>query len=257
MKLDSDRNIRLDISYDGTDFQGWQIQKEDRTVQGELGKALAKLHGHPVNLTGSGRTDSGVHASGQVANFYSDHKSIPSEKFREALNSHLPKDIRVMESRQVSHKFHSRFDAHSRVYKYYIMNGAVCPAHQRNFCYYTHPALDLRRLNQLASPLTGVHDFTSFAAVKDKNENKVRYIYSARFLREGPFIVFRIAGNAFLWRMVRTLVGTLLLLDLEKAGPEKIKKIMEGKNRLLAGPSLPAKGLFFHKVLYESETTIY
>ena len=257
MKSDTKRNIRLDISYDGTDFQGWQIQKSDRTVQGELEKALAALHGYKVNLTGSGRTDSGVHATGQVGNFYTDHKSLPSEKFREALNSHLPPDVRVMESREVSHEFHSRYDARCRVYKYYILNGPVCAAHQRNFCYQTRAPLDFVRLNALAAPLTGIHDFTSFAAQRDPNRNKIRQIYSARFLREGPFIVFRIAGNAFLWRMVRSLVGTLLFLDAEKAEPPYMQSILDGKDRTLAGPCAPARGLFFHKVLYESETTIY
>ena len=257
MKSDTQRNIRLDISYDGTDFQGWQIQKEDRTVQGELEKALARFHNHPVNLTGSGRTDSGVHASRQVANFYSDHPSIPDGKFREALNSLLPRDVRIMKSQKVPREFHSRFDARCRVYKYYILNADAGEAHYRNFSYFTKPPLDVNRLNRLAGPLTGIHDFTSFAAVRDRNENKVRRIFSARFLREGPFIVFRIAGNAFLWRMVRTLVGTLMELDGNRAGPEDVKRILEGRDRSLAGPSAPAKGLFLHKVLYESETTIY
>ena len=257
MKSESTRNIRLDISYDGTRFQGWQIQKEGPSVQGELEKALAVLHGHPVSLTGSGRTDSGVHATGQVANFYSTHPSIPTEKFRDALNGHLPRDIRVLQSREVPREFHSRYDARCRLYKYYILNAQAGPAHYRDFCYLTRPPLDLVRLNALAMPLAGVHDFTSFAAVRDQNENKVRQIFSARFLREGPFIVFRIGGNAFLWRMVRTLVGTLLLLDQEKAEPPRMTEILEGRNRTLAGPSAPARGLFLHKVLYGSETTIY
>ena len=162
-----------------------------------------------------------------------------------------------MESREVPLEFHSRFDARCRLYRYNILSGDVCPAHQRDFCYQTRASLDLARLNALAGPLTGIHDFTSFAAVRDPNQNKVRQIYSARFLREGPFIVFRIAGNAFLWRMVRTLVGTLLMLDAEKAAPEVMQKILDGKDRTLAGPCAPARGLFFHKVLYESETTIY
>ncbi len=257
MKSESTRNIRLDISYDGTAYQGWQIQKNGPSIQGELEKALAAIHGHPVNLTGSGRTDSGVHATGQVANFYSDHISIPDEKFRDALNSHLPRDIRVLRSRRVHQDFHSRYDARCRVYNYYILNSDAGCAHYRDFCYLTRPPLDLVRLNSLASVLTGTHDYTSFAALRDQNESKIRQIYSARFLREGPFIVFRIAGNAFLWRMVRTLVGTLIQLDQEKADPSQMKRIMEGKDRSLAGPSAPARGLFLYKVLYESETTIY
>ena len=209
MKLDSNRNIRLDISYDGTAYQGWQIQKNGPSVQGEIEKALQAVHDHPVNLTGSGRTDSGVHATGQVANFYSDHPSIPDERFRDALNSHLPRDIRILKSRRIHQDFHSRFDARCRVYNYYILNAEAGPAHYRDFCYMTRPPIDLVRLNALAGVITGVHDFTSFAAHRDQNENKTRQIFSARFLREGPFIVFRIAGSAFLWRMVRNPCGNI------------------------------------------------
>ena len=257
MRSDTDRNIRLDISYDGTHFQGWQIQKNGRSVQGELERALAELHGHPVGLTGSGRTDSGVHATGQVGNFYSDHPGIAPEKFREALNSHLPRDIRILESREVSPAFHSRYDARCRVYKYYILNAPAGPAHCRDFCYLTRPALEVKRLNALAGPVTGQHDFTSFATARDQSKSKIRRIYSARFLREGPFIVFRIAGNAFLWRMVRTLAGTLIDLCVNGADPGAVREILNGRDRSLAGPAAPARGLFLHKVLYESETTIY
>jgi len=258
MKSESRRNIRLDLSYDGTDFQGWQIQKVGRSVQGEMEKALSALHaGRKVNLTGSGRTDSGVHATAQVANFYSENSSIPAEKFRDALNAHLPRDIRILESREVPLKFHSRFDARVRVYKYYILNAPAGAAHYRNFCYLTRERLSMPLLNDLARPLTGTHDFTSFSAARDQNESKVRLIYSARFLREGPFIVFRIAGNAFLWKMVRTMVGTLLDQASKGGTPGDMVDILHGKDRKLAGPSAPSRGLFLHKVLYESETNIY
>ncbi|MBB6480803.1 tRNA pseudouridine(38-40) synthase TruA [Spirochaeta isovalerica] len=251
------RNIRIDISYDGTDFQGWQIQSKGRTVQGEIEKALKALHRKETPLIGSGRTDSGVHATCQVANFHSDLASIPPQKFREAVNSHLPKDIRIMKSFQVDDEFHARYDARLRIYKYYLLHSDAGHAHLRNYCYLTRGKFDIRQLNRLAAPLVGVHDFTTFAAVKDENESKVRHISSASFYPEGNFIVFRIAGNAFLWRMVRSLTGTIL--QLAEAGEDgaAMAELLASKDRNSAGPTAPARGLFLHRVLYESETDLY
>lgn len=246
------RNIRLDISYDGTDFQGWQIQSQGRTVQGEIERALKELHGREIPLIGSGRTDSGVHATCQVANFHSDLSSIPEEKFREAINSHLPRDIRIMKSFAVGENFHSRYDARLRIYKYYLLHSDAGHAHLRNYCYLTRGKLDFQNLNHLSSPLVGTHDFTTFAAARDENESKVRTISSASFYPEGHFIIFRIVGNAFLWRMVRSLTGTILKLAESGEGANKMKEILESKDRSSAGPTAPARGLFLHRVLYES-----
>lgn len=251
------RNIRLDISYDGTDFQGWQIQSRGRTVQGEIESALKKLHRHDVPLIGSGRTDAGVHATGQVANFHSNLNSIPAERFREAINSHLPRDIRIMKSTVVNDNFHARFDARIRVYKYYILSGEAGFAHLRNYCYLTRNHVHPEQLNRLAAPLVGVHDFTTFAASRDANDSKIREIYSAAFYPEGIFTVFTIAGNAFLWKMVRSLTGTILQLAEAGAGREEMAALLALKDRSAAGPTAPARGLFLHKVLYESETDLY
>jgi len=255
--LKTTRNIRIDISYDGTDFQGWQVQSRGRTVQGEIEKALKVLHRRDIPLIGSGRTDSGVHATCQVANFHSDIASIPVEKFREAVNSHLPKDIRIMKSSQVEDSFHSRYDARLRVYKYYLLHGEAGHAHLRNYCYLTRGKFDVQHLNRLAAPLVGVHDFTTFAAAKDENESKVRHISSASFFPEGNFIVFRIAGNAFLWRMVRSLTGTILQLAESGEGAGKMAEILAARDRRAAGPTAPARGLFLHRVLYESNADFY
>ena len=251
------RNIRLDLSYDGTDFQGWQIQNSGRTVQGEIEKSLKIIHRKDVALIGSGRTDSGVHATGQVANFYSDIDSIPEEKFREAVNSHLPRDIRVMKSTVVPDSFHSRYNAKVRVYKYYLLHSDAGQAHLRNFCYLIRGKLDIAHLNRLAAPILGVHDFTTFAAARDENESKIRDIFSASFYPEGKFIVFKVSGNAFLWRMIRSLTGTIVHLASSGENAEKMVKLLEAKDRSLVGPTAPARGLFLHKVLYESETDIY
>lgn len=251
------RNIRLDISYDGTDFQGWQVQTRGRTVQGEIENALKELHREDIQLIGSGRTDAGVHATGQVANFCSSLSSIPAEKFREAVNSHLPRDIRIMKSSEVPATFHARFDARVRIYKYYILHSDAGHAHLRNYCYLTRGKFDIQHLNRLAAPLIGVHDFTTFAAARDENESKTREIMSASFYPEGNFIVFRIAGNAFLWKMVRSLTGTILSLADEGAEGDRMAELLEARDRSAAGPTAPARGLFLHRIIYESEPDLY
>ena len=252
------RKIRLDLSYDGTDFEGWQRQKSGRTVQGEIEKVLKILHkGRDVNLVGSGRTDSGVHASCQVAHFESEGSSVPSERFMQAINSQLPRDIRIQKSREVESDFHARYDAVMRVYRYYLIKPEYQKAHMTAYSAVCLQDLDLPRLNEMALALTGTHDFSSFAAAQDPNENKVRTVYSARFFSEGPYTVFRVAGNAFLWKMVRTMVGTLLLLLEKGAGPQDIGTILDARDRTAAGPSAKPWGLFLDKVIYGSEHVIY
>jgi tRNA pseudouridine38-40 synthase len=258
MSLESKRKIRLDLSYDGTDFAGWQIQKQERTVQGELTRVLNFYHpGQGIKLVGSGRTDSGVHASFQVAHFESEGCSIPSDRFRQALNSKLSRDIRIQQSREVNPDFHARYDVVMRVYRYYLINPEYQKAHMTRYSSPCRLDLDIPKLNSMAMALTGTQDFTSFAAARDPNENKVRTIHSARFFKEGPYTVFRVAGNAFLWKMVRTMVGTLLQ-NLENGGSyNEIKGILDKKDRILAGPSAKPHGLFLDKVIYGSEKALY
>ncbi|MDC7232270.1 MAG: tRNA pseudouridine(38-40) synthase TruA [Spirochaetales bacterium] len=254
----SKRRIRLDLSYDGSSFEGWQIQKEGRTVQGEIQKVLNSFHpGQDINLVGSGRTDSGVHASCQTAHFDSVDCSIPSDRFRQALNSKLPRDIRIQRSFETDPDFHARYDAVMRVYRYYLVKPEYQKAHMTRYSAACVLDLDVPRLNNMAMALTGTHDFTSFAAARDPNENKVRTIHSARFFTEGPYTVFRVAGNAFLWRMVRTMVGTLLQQYENGGSRQDIKTILEKKDRTLAGPSARPWGLFLDKVIYGSEKTLY
>lgn len=258
MNWASTRRIRLDLSYDGTGFSGWQRQNEGRTVQGEIEKALSKLHGGSfVGLVGSGRTDAGVHASCQVAHFDSPGSSIPSGRFAQALNSHLPRDVRIHESWEVPGNFHARYDAVMRLYRYYIVSPRSQKAYMRNYSLSCFMELDLPALNNLAMVLLGSHDFTSFAAARDPSQSKVRRIYSASFLKEGPFTVFRVAGNAFLWKMVRTMVGTILDLYEKGKGPESLWEILEARDRRLAGPCAPSRGLFLDKVVYGSEQILY
>ncbi|MBF9016226.1 MULTISPECIES: tRNA pseudouridine(38-40) synthase TruA [unclassified Oceanispirochaeta] len=258
MSLESKRKIRLDLSYDGTDFEGWQIQKQGRTVQGELVKVLESFHpGQRISLVGSGRTDSGVHASCQVAHFETEGCSIPSERFRQAINSKLPRDIRIHKSCEVDTDFHARYDAVMRVYRYYLIKPEYQKAHMTQYSTLCLLDLDIPILNNMAMALTGTQDFTSFAAAKDPNNNKVRTIRSARFFKEGPYTVFRVAGNAFLWKMVRTMVGTLLQQYENSGSYNDIKGILEMKDRTLAGPSAKPHGLFLDKVIYGSEKALY
>ena len=252
-----DRKIRLDVSYDGTDFAGWQIQNGERTVQAEVERALGEILDRTVGVTGSGRTDSGVHASQQVVHFTCGNGNIPPERYRDAVNAHLPRDIRVLKSSAVSDSFHARYDARVRIYRYQILNADAAPAYFDRYCYLVRRPLSVRRLNELAAPLAGVHDFTTFAAAGDTSKSRIREIFSAVFYREGPFLVFRIAGNAFLWKMVRSILGTILELDKKGEGAGEMKAALESGDRNRAGTTAPARGLFLHRVIYDTERTIY
>lgn len=249
------RNIKVVAAYDGTDFVGWQVQNGGRSVQGVLEDALFRIHRHPVTIIGAGRTDSGVHAAGQVFNFKSGIASIPADRYCSALNRLLPPDVRALESREAEESFDSRRHARLREYRYYIYQGAVVPPHLRLYSVGVRFQLDLRRLNAMASHLVGVRDFSSFAAQGDSNHSKIREIYSAAFYPEGPFAVFRITGSSFLWRMVRNIVGTLL--GLCEDPPGKFREILDAKDRVLAGVTAPARGLFLHKVVYDDEPYLY
>ncbi len=244
------RNIRLTISYDGTNFNGWQVQKNGRTVQEEIEKALQTIHGKAVRLTGSGRTDSGVHANGQVANFYTEKDNIPDYKFTDALNSLLPGDVTILSSGEAGEKFHSRFDAKIRIYRYYIRAGGRSLPHEDKYCWRLRQTPDIRLLNRLTAPLAGVHDFTAFTAAGDPSESKVRRLYSAVFYPQHEFLVFKIAGNAFLWRMVRSIVGTAVQLESDGADASAMGRILDSGIREKAGTTAPAKGLFLDRVIY-------
>ncbi|MDR1931210.1 MAG: tRNA pseudouridine(38-40) synthase TruA [Spirochaetales bacterium] len=252
------RNIKVSVAYDGTDFVGWQNQATGRSVQGVLEAALAKIHKHPVTIYGAGRTDSGVHAAGQVFNFYSDIAAIPEERYAPALNRLLPSDVRALCSGGVEETFNSRRDARFREYRYYIYPGRPLPPWLRRYCW-DRAAGGLRRMNAMAAFLPGRRDFTSFAAVGDTNPAKVKDVYSAGFYPSGPFIVFRITGNAFLWRMVRNIVGTITELAGDGAAPEVFRDILAAKKSLHAGMTAPARGLFLHKVLYggDAQAAVY
>jgi tRNA pseudouridine38-40 synthase len=252
---EQDRNIKLIIAYDGTDFHGFQRQAadahgENRTVQGVVEGALAKLHKHPVVLTGSGRTDTGVHAAGQAANFYTGIKSMEAGRFVPALNSLLPRDVRVMESLEVPLSFHARFDARRRTYRYHFVCGrAAFPGENRyHVQLWRYPRL--APLNDYARLLLGETDCSLFASPRDKSRSRFRFISQAWFFYRGDTLIFEIAANAFLWKMVRSIAGTLLFLEEHDVPVEKLRDMLKSGDHRLAGPTLPPSGLFLWKVDY-------
>jgi tRNA pseudouridine38-40 synthase len=249
------RRIKLTLAYDGTRFAGWQSQEYERTVQAVLEQVLEKIHGKKVTVVGAGRTDSGVHATGQVAHFDSDHATIPSNRFTDAINACLPHDVRVLESVEADPAFHARYSARLRVYRYYIYNVPIGFPHLRHCCWRIRQPLDINALNRFAALLAGNHDFTSFAAALDpalkKAESKIRTIVSSAFFRDGDFIVYNIAAPGFLWKMVRTIVGTIVESVALGRSETDFLSILEARDRKRAGRTAPARGLFLEKVHYE------
>ncbi len=245
--------VRLELSYNGTSFEGWQIQKRGRTVQGVLEETLGKIEKRSVRLTGAGRTDSGVHARAQVAHFDTTLTSMAPEKFLPAVNRLLPRDIRIISSRQADPEFHARYDALARTYRYFLYRGEEASPFQGPFRYARRHLPNLHQLNRAASSLLGSHDFSAFAAAGDISNSKVRTIYQAAFLESSGMVEFRITGNAFLWRMVRSIVGTILENCQGEDPWEDMKIILESRERERAGTTAPPSGLFFWKAHYDRE----
>ncbi len=258
------RNILLKISYDGTDFCGWQRQDDavsggeaERTVQGEIEKALEKIHKEKTSLYGSGRTDSGVHALGQAANFYSPVDSMPAENYVRALNAFLPEDVRILQAKEVAENFSARKSATSRVYRYFIAFGDSTSADNMRFSWLVKNYMpNLERLNKYCQCLRGELDCSSFAASGDDSISNNRYIDGARFFMQKDrwgqkLLVFEIEANAFLWKMVRTLTGTLVNLDKTNADEAAMEKILAARDRKKAGVTAPPTGLFLYEIKFD------
>ena len=243
------RNIKLIIAYDGTDFCGWQRQEKERTVQGVIEKALEKMHGRHVDLNGAGRTDSGVHAAGQTANFYTDIASIPPERFAPALNSLLEHDVRVLEASEANDDFHARFSAKARVYRYQFICRPLLP-HETRYNLHLHRFPRLGLLNAYGRLLLGETDCSIFAGAGETCKSKNRRVFSAIFYMEKNTLLFEIRANAFLRNMVRSVAGTFLHYEETAAEPEKLREIIARGERSQAGPTLPPQGLFLQKVEY-------
>lgn len=242
-------NYKLIVQYDGGGFAGWQIQKNAKTVQAVLKEKIELLLREEINLIGSGRTDTGVHALGQVANFLCDDE-IETEKFLRSLNAILPKKISVLKIEKVPENFHARYDAKRRSYLYFFSLKKSPFFDDYSWLYKPIADYDLEKMNGISKTILGKHDFTSFAKTKSEAKNKICEIYSARWRRNGILIIFYIEANRFLHGMVRTVVGTLLEA-YNKPEPEKfIEEILAAKDRTAASGSAKAKGLFLYKVKY-------
>ena len=237
-------NTRLTIAYDGTNYAGWQIQKNARAVQGIIEKALRKVLNENVKLIGAGRTDSGVHAKGQVANFKSKKDFTLT-----ALNANLPEDIAIIKIKRVRENFHSRFDAKGKVYRYMILNSRIGDPLARRFCWRVPWPLDVSRMKKEANTLIGKHDFKAFQA-KSVIKNTVRTIKRLNIKKKGRFVTIDIEANGFLYNMVRNIVGTLVEIGRGYFPKGSMKRILHSRSRRQAGPTAPAQGLTLLRVLY-------
>lgn len=243
------RNIKLTIEYDGKDFKGWQKQPNKPNIQGEIERAIYNITKEEVDLIGSGRTDAGVHALGQVANFKT-NSNILIEKLALAINSQLKNTIIIKKAEEVDERFHSRYNAKHKTYRYIINNSPCGTAIYRNLEYCFPIKLDVSKMQEAAKYFEGEHDFKAFKSSGTSAKNSVRTIYNASVKQEGEKIIIELTGNGFLYNMVRIISGTLLDVGLQKIKPEEIKNIIEEKDRQKAGKTLPAHGLYLVEVKY-------
>ncbi|NNG02462.1 MAG: tRNA pseudouridine(38-40) synthase TruA [Desulfobacteraceae bacterium] len=243
-------NVKLTIEYDGSAYHGWQVQRDDRTVQQTIESALFKITKHPVKLIGSGRTDAGVHARGQVANFKCESRLTP-EIFQKALNSLLPEDMVIKNCAIVPDTFHSRYDVKRKCYGYYIHTGPLPPVIGRQYVWHVRRQLDMARMNKAADYLVGRYDFKSFEAAGSPRSHTIRNIYAAEWsISSENILKFHIEADGFLRFMVRNIVGTLVDVGSGRIDPSEMKTILQAADRSRAGATAPAHGLFLEQVRY-------
>ena len=242
--------VKLVLEYDGTDFCGWQIQPEKRTVQEELERAIERLTGKRSGVVGSGRTDSGVHAKMQVAHFDTDFTSIPADRYASALDSVLPPDVKVLKSEAAEENFHARFSAKRKTYEYKIYYSAVERPLKERYAARVVVPLDAEKMNRACGYLIGEHDFRCFLASNSSVKDTVREIYSARVTTDGEDLTFTVCGNGFLYNMVRIIAGTLVKIGSGDIPPQAMAEIISKEDRSLAGKTMPAKGLTLKSVEY-------
>ncbi len=260
------RNLKITLAYDGSEFNGWQIQPSLPTVQGTLAEIIGRTTGEKVLPQGSGRTDAGVHALGQVATFSTD-SPIPLENLRVVLNDRLPPSIRVLSIEHVADDFHARHSSKNKTYKYRIYRGSIVPPFLYRYVTHHPYPLNEQAMVDAASVVIGEHDFTSFAAADPdrstreasdeddggllvKHATNIRTIFESKFEREGDELVYTVTGNGFLHHMVRNLIGTFLLVGKGTLKPSDVGRILQAKDRTKAGATAPAQGLYLVSVEY-------
>jgi tRNA pseudouridine38-40 synthase len=244
------KNFKITIEYDGSAYHGWQRQAADRTIQGEIENALMAMTGNSATVTGSGRTDAGVHALNQAANFQC-ATSLTPEIFLKGLNSLLPEDIVITSCKVVPEKFHARYDVKSKVYHYRILNRFLPAAISRQYAWHIRKKLDLSAMQETLCCIIGSHDFKAFEGSGSPRASTVRCIINADLVKtDDDYLVLKIEGDGFLRFMVRNIVGTLVDVGLDKITPDDFKRILISKDRNLAGITAPAHGLFLVEVKY-------
>lgn len=247
------RNIKLLLQYEGTRYQGWQRQtSSDNTIQGKLETLLGRMCEEPIEISASGRTDAGVHAMGQVANFHT-NSPMTTEEMLDYCNRYLPEDIAVVEVSEAAPRFHSRLNACGKCYCYRVINSSIPNVFWRRFAQEVPETLDMAAMRKAADLLLGEHDFKSFTSAKKGKKSTIRRIDEITIQKDaetGDLITFTFVGNGFLHHMIRILMGTLLEVGMGKRTPESMTEVLEACNREKAGPLVPAKGLTLMQVFY-------
>lgn len=243
------RNLRLDICYDGTRYRGWQrLPGVDNTIQGRLEQTLSRILDEDIEISGSGRTDAGAHAQGQVANFHC-HSPMPPREILFQLRRYLPEDIGIYSCKEVSDRFHARLNAKTKTYRYRIWNSETPCVFQRRFVAILPEKLNVPAMEAAAAHLLGEHDFSAFCAAKSKKKSSVRRIDAISVTREGEELCIEVCGNGFLYNMVRIIAGTLVEVGLGERQADSIPALF-GEKRQLAGRLMPAQGLCLMEVTY-------
>ena len=243
------KRIKLVTAYDGTNYHGSQIQNNGETIEGVLKMELSSLLKEDIQIIGASRTDAGVHARGNVFVFDTESR-IPPEKFTYALNARLPEDIRIQYSEEVPLTFHTRHQDTVKTYEYRILNRKLPLPEYRLHTHFTYEALNIEKMQQACKFFIGEYDFASFCAAGSQVESTVREIYDLHVKKEGDLVTISVTGNGFLYNMVRIIAGTLLKVGSGQFAPEDIEGIIQGRDRSLAGPTAPAKGLTLIEIRY-------
>ncbi|SIN93546.1 tRNA pseudouridine38-40 synthase [Carnobacterium alterfunditum] len=245
------RNIKMTIEYDGGRYLGWQrLSDSDKTIQGKIENVLSAMTGDKIEIIGSGRTDAGAHANGQVANF----KTIATMEFPamlDHLNRYLPRDIIVKKLEEVPERFHARYNANGKKYSYYVWNNPVPSVFERNFSYDYPGELDIAKMNEACNKLVGKHDFIGFSSLKKSKKSTVRTIDEIKIQKEGDLLHFTFTGEGFLYKMIRIIMGTIIEIGLGMTEPEAIDAIFKSGIRSDAGMTVPSQGLFLDEVYYD------
>lgn len=245
------RNIKLTIEYDGKRYLGWQrLGDSDKTIQGKIENIIKQMTGEEIEIVGSGRTDGGTHARGQVANFKT-HSELSLAEMIAFLNRYLPQDIVVKDAEEVAERFHARYNAVGKQYSYYVWHAEIPSAFERAYSYHYPQVLDLDRMRKACNKLTGKHDFMGFSALKKTKKSTVRTIENITIEEEGSLLHFTFVGDGFLHKMVRIMVGTLLEIGAGTMELEAIDEVFANKVRKNAGETVPAQGLFLDEVFYK------